>query len=277
MSSVWSAALISADAANSIQVDAGTLLKRFNPANPVKPVDADILATTTGDFTITEQPEFTDFLEDVNNAPNGTMQGVRINKWNRSLSGTSIEFTKEGLKFTLGAAQELSDGGIATKRQVSLTDFNSETWWIGDMTDETMLFAIKMENTLSTGGLSLSTTKNGKGKTAWTITPHPDLRNIEKSPMTYYLLTKSSGSQDSPVKEMYDHVTSDLETKVIDHGENAEITLTADTGYEIETVVVLMNGEDITSTAWNSSTGKVTITSANGDIVIIAVAVEEGA
>lgn len=272
---MWSASTISAEAAQHMQVDAGTLLKRFNILNPAAPLDSDILAATTGDFAINETAEFSDFLEDVNGAPNGTKEGARITKWTRTLGVSIIEITNETLKLALGAAKDLANGGISSKRQVSLSDFR-EMWWIGDMADETKLLAIHLKNGLSTGGLGLSTTKNGKGKVGLTITAHPSTANIEESPMEYFLLEKV-GERDCAVSQLLSHVTSSFVDAYVENGDPFEATLTAEEGYNIANVVVTMGGEDVTSTAWNSGTSKVSIASATGDIVIVATAAAEGA
>lgn len=57
-------------------------------------------------------------------------------------------------------------------------------------------------------------------------------------------------------------------------GNTYSATITANSGYELDSVIVIMGGVDITSTA--VSGGKITITSVTGDIVITAVAVEQG-
>ena len=48
--------------------------------------------------------------------------------------------------------------------------------------------------------------------------------------------------------------------------------LTPDTGYSITSVVITMGGIDITSTAYDSATGQISIASVTGDVVITAVA-----
>lgn len=272
---MWKASTISADAANAMQVDAGTLLSRFDISNVVAPADEDIIAATTGDFNIVETPEYNDFLEDVNNAPNGTKEGARITSWNRSLTVAIIEFTKKTIKFALGAAKELANGAVTSKRQVQLSDF-TECWWIGDTVDENKVLAIHLKDSISTGGLSMTTTKNGKGQISLTITPHPTLADIEASPIEYYILEKEGDGRNNSVSLLLSHVTSDYAGGTILSGEGLETTLTAETGYDISNVVVLMGGEDVTSTAWNSSTGKVTIADVEGDVVIVASAAEEG-
>jgi len=77
------------------------------------------------------------------------------------------------------------------------------------------------------------------------------------------------------VSQTLSHVTSDLSETVVDEGDNLEATLTPVTGYRIDTVTVTMGGTNITNTAWDAETGKVTITSATGNVVIRATGIEE--
>ena len=56
---------ISQDAFDELQMDAGMLLKTFNPASPAAPADADIITATTGGITVECVPTYSDFGEDV--------------------------------------------------------------------------------------------------------------------------------------------------------------------------------------------------------------------
>jgi hypothetical protein len=60
-----------------------------------------------------------------------------------------------------------------------------------------------------------------------------------------------------------------------DSGDAYSGTLSADAGYEIASVVITMGGTDITSTAYTSGTGAISIASVTGNIVITASATEE--
>ena len=71
------------------------------------------------------------------------------------------------------------------------------------------------------------------------------------------------------------HVTSDFAGTTVDDGEALSVTLTADSGYTIGTPTVSMGGVDVTSTAWDSTTGKVEIASVSGDVIITASATED--
>lgn len=70
------------------------------------------------------------------------------------------------------------------------------------------------------------------------------------------------------------HVTSDFAGTTVDDGEALSVTLTADSGYTIGTPTVSMGGVDVTSTAWDSGTGKVEIASVTGDVIITASATD---
>jgi hypothetical protein len=186
---MWKATRITADAAQHMQTDSGLLLNTFDVSNPVEPNDEAIVCETTGDFSITCVPETEDFFADVNNAPTNTKEGKRITGWNCGLSITALSISEETLVLSLGAADVGDDGGINPRRQYKMADFKP-LYWIGDMIDENKLFAVVMDNTVSTGGLSFTSTNNGKGKLALTLTPHASLEEQEKIPMAFYILEK---------------------------------------------------------------------------------------
>lgn len=186
---MWRATRISADAAEKMQVNAGLLLNTFDIENPVEPADANIVCETTGDFSIACTPATQDFFADVNNAPTNTMEGKQITGWDCSLGITAISVTEDMLLLSLGAADIGEDGGVHPRRTYKSEDFKS-LYWIGDMADENKLFAVVMDNTVSTGGLSFTATNNGKGGLALTLMPHSTITNIEKVPMAFYILEK---------------------------------------------------------------------------------------
>lgn len=190
---MWSATKITADAAEKMQVNAGLLLNNFDVANPVEPADADIVCETTGDFSITCTPETQDFFEDVNNAPTNTLEGKRITGWTCGLGVTALSITEDTLALSLGAYESTDDGGIRPRKTYNVEDFTG-LYWIGDMIDENKLFAIVMDDTVSTGGLSFTSTNNGKGGLALTLMPHSTITNIEKVPMAFYILEKVAES-----------------------------------------------------------------------------------
>ena len=85
---------------------------------------------------------------------------------------------------------------------------------------------------------------------------------------------EDSGGTDEPVKATYTvtynltDVTSSNTAATVTDGNNFTTVLSADS--VIDTVTVKMGGVDITETAYNSTSGAITIAEVTGDIVIIA-------
>ena len=168
-----------------MQLDAGILLKSFDPAQPAV-VDANIITATTGGIQITCQPTFSDLGEDVDNVPNNMKELKHLDSWDCSLSTTALGTSPELIKMTLGCAD--IDGTDTTKivprANLEQTDF-SDIWWVGDKADGGFV-AVQILNALSTDGFSLQTSKNGKGQTSLTITGHVSINAQSVVPMVFY-------------------------------------------------------------------------------------------
>jgi hypothetical protein len=181
--------VISTDAFDALQVDAGVILTNFDPADPYKtPKSSDILATTSGGVNPVYETEFTDYGEDVDNVPNNMMEFKRLTNQTASISFSSIKFNAENTKWALGAADtELLSNGVTVvkpRRDVLLSDFR-DIWWVGDKANGGA-YAIKLLNALSTGGLNIQSSKNGKGTNAITVTGHVSIHAQEVMPMMIY-------------------------------------------------------------------------------------------
>lgn len=178
--------VIPQDTFNGLQLDAGVLLKTFNPANPVAPNDSDIICATTGGINVVCKANFSDLGEDVDNVPNNMMELKHLDSWDCSISTTSLGTTPELIQFSLGCADVDSSGTakITPRADLQQTDF-SDLWWVGDRADGGMV-AIQIKNALSTEGFSLQTTKNGKGQISITITGHVSINDQQTVPMVFY-------------------------------------------------------------------------------------------
>lgn len=188
---------VSSDAFDELQLDAGVLLSTFDLENPYTvPDDDDIIATTSGGINPTCVPTYSDFGEDVDNVPNNMMEFKHLDYWECAMSFTSLKFNADNTKLSLGAA-DVSDvtGGIkkiVPRRNVQLSDF-SDLWWVGDKANGGA-FAIRLINGLSTGGLSIQSSKNGKGTASVTITGHVSLAHQDIMPMEFYDIPAPSSS-----------------------------------------------------------------------------------
>ena len=168
-----------------MQVDAGILLNSFDPTAP-EIVDANIITATTGGITVTCEPEYSDFFEDVDNAPNNTKEGKHLDGWNCSIETTALNTSAEAIKLALGAADINGTTTIIPRVELAQTDF-ADLWWVGDKAGGGLV-AVQLLNALSTGGFSLKTSKNGKSELDLTLTGHLSIQEQDVVPMKFYSL-----------------------------------------------------------------------------------------
>lgn len=268
--------VISSDAFQALQLDAGVLLTDFDPANPyVAPTDETIIATTSGGINPVCNATYSDFAEDVDNAPNNLLEFKHLDGWDCSMGFTSIKYNAAGVKLALGAADvtQLANGvhKIAPRRNLSQSDFR-HIWWVGDKADGGAA-AIKLSNALSTGGFSMQTSKNGKGTIAMTISGHVSRNAQNVVPMEFYDIPPQSGAGTVGVVQLLTNVTSSFSAESVAEGGSLSATLAAASGYELDSVTVTMGGVDITALVY--SAGTVSITEVTNAVVITAVAVPE--
>lgn len=177
---------ISQDAFDELQMDAGMLLKTFNPAQPAAPADADIITATTGGITVECVPTYSDFGEDIDNVPNNMKELKHLDGWECRISTTALGTTPEAIKLSLGAADidGTNTSKITPRRDLNQADF-TDVWWVGDKMDGGFV-AVRLINALSTGGFSLKTTKNGKGNLTLELTGHVSINAQQTMPMEFY-------------------------------------------------------------------------------------------
>ncbi len=168
-----------------LQLDAGVLLKTFNPSTPTAPSDADIICATTGGINISCVPTFSDLGEDVDNVPANMKELKHLDSWECTMSTTALGTSAEMIRLSLGAADvTASSGKIVPRKDLEQTDF-ADLWWVGDKADGGFV-AVKLINALSTAGFVLQTTKNGKGQVSITLTGHVSMSNQSTMPMEFY-------------------------------------------------------------------------------------------
>lgn len=187
---------VSADAMETLQLDAGVILSTFDPAAPVEPLSENIIATTSGGIQVNCTPTYSDFGEDVDNLPNNMKEFKHLDSWECTMAFTNIKFNSTNAVWALGAADKTTTAAttgqnptraydkIVPRRDLKQTDF-ADLWWVGDKVNGGA-FAVKLKNALSTGGLSIQSTKNGKGTYSMTLTGHVSINAQDTMPMEFY-------------------------------------------------------------------------------------------
>lgn len=175
---------VSKDSIDNIQINAGMILKNFNPTSPTEPTDSDIVCATTGGITAICVPSFEDFGSDIDNCPNNTKELKKITGWECTLAFTAVDVNEDTIKLALGAAGTVGSE-VQPKAEV-MDAYFSDIWFISERVDNKVV-AIKLKNALSTGGLSLKTQKNGKGNLTITLTGHISITDVSTIPMLFYI------------------------------------------------------------------------------------------
>ena len=175
--------VIPQDTFEGLQLDAGVLLKNFDPASDSAPADEDIICPTTGGISVSCAPTYSDMGADVDNCPVNTKELMRLDSWTCTMSFTALSTSVPFIKLALGAA-DVSGNKVTPRADLQQSDFN-DLWWVGDRADGGWA-AVKLLNALSTGGYALQTAKNGKGQSAVTLTGHVSISALKTVPMEFY-------------------------------------------------------------------------------------------
>lgn len=235
--------VIPQDAFDGLQMDAGVLLKTFDPANPTV-TDEALICATTGGINPSCVPTYSDFGEDVDNVPNNMREFKHLDGWECKISTSSLGTTPQAIKLALGCADidGTNTSKIVPRNTLKQSDF-TDIWWVGDRADGGFV-AIQLKNALSTGGFSLQTTKNGKGTIGLEITGHVSINAQNEVPMVFYSVDPEEPVVVPEVILNHSHLALEVDEKA---------TLTATTK---------PSGKTVTWTTSDSSTATV----ANGEV-----------
>ena len=173
-----------------IQLNAGIIVDSFTPATGAY---GNIIGATTGGLTFNASPTYEDFGADIDNCPKNTKELKKLTEWTVSLDGTLVTITAGSAKLLIASADEdsLNEDHIIPRNDLSQSDFK-ELWWIGDYSDKNGnvnggYVAIKMMNTLSTGGFQIKTTDKAKSQFAFSFTAHYSLNAQDTVPFEVYV------------------------------------------------------------------------------------------
>jgi hypothetical protein len=261
-------------------IGAGTFLTEdaFDPNNPWKhvPTNDEIVAVTSNDISVTANPTITDMFEDVNGAPNGTIEGVHLDRWAFGLAFTSITLNSSNLKFALSAADvsTLQNGAkkVKPRNYYKEEDFIG-MWWVCRKNNGGAL-AVHIAKALSTNGLNLTATKTNKGTIAQAVTAYVSAKNLDEMPMEFYdILPEGTTGTATITQNLDENVETTITAKTVDLGSALTGTLTAAEGYVLDEVSVTMGGTYITKDVY--SAGTISIEEVTADVVITATTIEE--
>lgn len=165
------------NAFKELQLNAGVILSTFDPEAPAFENSA-IIGATTGGVNFSAVPSFSDFGEDIDNAPRNVKELKQFELWDINMSGTFITITPNSIKRSVGVADvdEKDPTHIIPRSILDDADFQ-DIWWVGDYSDKNDeenggFVAIHMMNALSTSGFTLQSSDRAKGQFAFEFTAH---------------------------------------------------------------------------------------------------------
>lgn len=174
---------------NEIQLEAGLILNKFDPTGETDVADEDIVCATTGGIEISCKPTFTDYGDDIDNVPNNMLEFKEIDAWDCSIGFTALNASISVIKMALCAA-DVDGSKITPRKELGKTDAN-DFWWVGERADGGFV-ACCLKNALATEGLTLKTTKKGKGQISCTLTGHVSIEAQDIVPMEFYVMEGES-------------------------------------------------------------------------------------
>ena len=178
-----------------LQLNAGILCSAFDPATG-EVDEAALLGATSGGVSFTATPTYSDFGEDIDNAPANVKELKRLDNWEVTMSGSFITVDLNTAKLLIGAA-DVDNTKVVPRADLKQEDF-TDIWWVGDYSDQNGdsnggFVAIHMLNGLNTGGFSMQSNNRGKGEFAFEFMGHYSLEDQTTVPFEVYVKTGSEG------------------------------------------------------------------------------------
>lgn len=212
------------DTFETIQINAGVILNAFNVSTGAYDYE-NIIGATTGGNSFNSNPSYSDYFADVDNVPENTKQGKRIDSYDPALSTTFVTINNNLGRKLVGAADLVSGtvSQIIPRNYLEDGDFE-DIWLVGDYSDKTGTYkggyvAIHIKNALNTGGFQFQSTKNGKGQFSADFHGHYDIENIDDVPFEVYI---RSGADEPAIV-----ITTQPESQTVTAGTEARFTVAA--------------------------------------------------
>lgn len=192
---------IPVDTFKKLQLGAGLLTSKFNPATGELTAST-IIGATSGGVSFEATPSFGDFGEDIDNCPKNTKELKTLDSWDAKMSGSFVTMDTTAAVSVIGAAAVASDDPtkVVPRNSLNDTDFK-DIWWIGDYSDvnddgsstgKAGFIAIRLINALSTGGFKIQSGDKAKGAFEFEYTGHYTIEHIDTVPFELYIKAGSA-------------------------------------------------------------------------------------
>ena len=172
------------DVFETIAKNAGILLNEFDPETWTVSRSA-IKGATTGGIDFKDAPSYTDYGEDIDNCPKGTMELQEIESREVTAASTYVSVRPAEIKNLVVAADKVGDK-ITPRNELKTSDFEKEIWFVTDYGVDGAI-AIRLDNVMNTDGFALKTTDKGKGNFAFNYKAHYSIKDPDKVPYEIFI------------------------------------------------------------------------------------------
>ena len=169
---------------DEMQFDSGFICKNFDPSTFEIPDEDDIIDVTSGNISFTLTPTIVDLGSDVNGSHGVYKELQYLSSWSGAqLTYTSLKFSTAAFKRNLGAAV-VSGTKVSPRLYLDNSDFENIAW-VGKLVSGGFA-AIVLKNALSTGGINITSSKDGKGTNSVTMTGFMSISDENSVPAEFY-------------------------------------------------------------------------------------------
>ena len=233
------------------------LVKDFDPTTFEPPAEGDTYMVTTGDISINDNFTRVDLGEDVNGIYFAYKElQVITAKEAATVTVTALNFGVEDIRRALGAADVDSQNSnkVTTRLYYKPTDFENIALIFPKVGGGYV--ALVMSNALSTGGLGITTTKNGKATMSLTFTAYRSIESKTVGEIEYYSYSATTGADIN--------ITSHPQSVTVEAGTATSFSVTA-TGTSLSYQWQVMTPSDSVFTDISGKT-TTTLALAAGDV-----------
>lgn len=171
---------------DAMQFGSGFICKDFDPTTFEIPDEDDIVDVTSGNIQFTLTPTIVDLGSDVNGLHGVYKELQYLSGWSGAqLTYTSLKFNAGNFKRNLGAAV-ISGSKVTPRLYLDNSDFENIAW-VGKLVSGGFA-AIVLKNAMSTGGINITSSKDGKGTNSVTMTGFMSISDENPTPAEFYTI-----------------------------------------------------------------------------------------
>lgn len=183
--------LVTKDDFDEFAIDTAYILSDYDFESNEAPSVDKIVCVTTGDISINHNKSTANYGDDVNGINGRYKELEHVENSETNLTFTSLTASAKAIATALGCST-INGNKITTRDNLLDEDFK-DVCVVGKKKGGGLVGA-KLYNTFSTGGISMTYTKNAKGNISITLTAFKTIEKPDEVPVEFYSTTAATAS-----------------------------------------------------------------------------------